>query len=104
MKSRHPAHVQWPSTIKSLGIPIGSDEAVADLWEKKTTKAIAGCFADWRARCMPKTGYGRTLVIKASAMSRAWYLVSNGMPPNSKSLNAYMQEWRRLCWDFHYEN
>ena len=53
---------------------------------------------------MPKTGYGRTLVIKASAMSRAWYLVSNGTPPNSKSLNAYMQDWRRLSSDFYHES
>ena len=99
-----PTHISWPTAVKSLGIPSGDDDRVKDMWDQKTTKAITGCFTNWRTRSMPKTGYGRTLVIKSSAMSRAWYLVSNGTPPDSKSLDEYMAEWRQHAWDFYYES
>ena len=79
--------IQWPSMIKSLGIPTGSDEAVADLWKtpRRSPAASQGAPAACQNRVRPHA--------RNQSQRHEPRVVSGEQrhAANSKSLNAYMQ-------------
>ena len=85
------------TVTRYLGIYLGTTEATAKEWHKKTTQRIQDKAKIWRERSMPKTREGRCVALRNSILAQAWYLVENQVPPNLEDM---LEAWREEAWDF----
>ena len=85
------------STIRYLGIFLGTPSAVAREWEKRTTARVRARYAQWSLRGNARTIFGRNIVVRNSVMAVCWYLISNQCPPN---LDDMLAAWERETWAF----
>ena len=80
-----------------LGIFLGAPVAVANEWERRTTKRVRDRYNLWRERGRPTTLAGCNVVIRNSVLAQVWYLVEHQVEP---TLPKMMEAWRKLTWHF----
>ena len=91
-------HAVLKTAITTLGIVIGACAPVSAQWDKKVRQGVRDKLAEWRSRRVPTTSYGRNLVVKNSAMPKAWYMVPAQMPPGG--LDPFLRDLDSEAWSF----
>jgi hypothetical protein len=85
------------TVIRELGIYLGSDQQITNMWTQRVTNCFEERFNLWGKRLLPNTLIGRNPVCKNSVLSLAWYLTEHQTPPD---LDALLQSWQDLAWRF----
>ena len=83
--------------MRYLGVFLGTNEAVARVWEEKVTGKIRQRYGSWLSQGGARTLFGRNIVVKNSVMAVAWFLVQRQCLPN---LDDMLAEWERLTWAY----
>ena len=60
--------------------------------------AIRDKFAEWRSKRVPTTSNGWSLVVKSSALAKAWYVLMNLAPPDG--INEVLRCLDKEAWAF----